>query len=63
VAAPNAHPTVIKAVKEGDLIPAERLAIIVMQRLDEERKSERTAILLDGFPRRLDQAEVVEVKV
>lgn len=52
--------SVVDSVRAGDLISEEALAPIIEHHVIKERERGKKAILLDGFPRRLDQAAPIE---
>jgi UMP-CMP kinase len=49
----------VDTVRMGELIPGERLAPLIKSAIDTERENGSQTILLDGFPRSLDQIEPV----
>jgi UMP-CMP kinase len=51
------------SVRSGDLIPEEALAPILEEHVNREREKGKATVLLDGFPRRLDQAAPIETLV
>jgi adenylate kinase family enzyme len=55
--------TVVNSVKNADLLPVEVLAPILEAHIDKEKRIGPKKILIDGFPRRLDQAEPIEALV
>ena len=55
---PGADETVIGYVKRGELLPTELLFDVLRPHMDMAG-----TIILDGFPRRLDQAEAFEKEV
>lgn len=52
----NANKNIVDCVHHGELVPVKALTPILKSHIDEEVESGRNIILLDGFPRRLDQA-------
>ncbi|KAF2789849.1 P-loop containing nucleoside triphosphate hydrolase protein [Melanomma pulvis-pyrius CBS 109.77] len=56
----NTDVTIIDTVKSGELVPVEVLAPMLKGRVDKGKEDGQMKILLDGFPRRLDQAAPVE---
>lgn len=52
--------SVADSVRAGDLIPEEALAPIIEDCVNKERERGKKTIMLDGFPRRLDQVAPIE---
>ena len=59
----NANKNIVDCVHNGELVPVKALMPILKSHIDEEVESGRKIILLDGFPRQLDQAAPVEAWV
>ncbi|OCL04021.1 P-loop containing nucleoside triphosphate hydrolase protein, partial [Glonium stellatum] len=59
----NAIESISYGVHRGELVPVDALAPILKSSVDNEKKSGRKKILVDGFPRRLDQAAPVEALI
>lgn len=51
---------IINSVQRGELISVEAIASILKSQIDKEKGNGRKVIVLDGFPRKLDQAAPVE---
>ena len=58
----NTNSEIVQCMQSGQLLPIEALAPILRAQIEYEREGSRV-LLIDGFPRRLDQAEPVEALV
>lgn len=53
----------MNCMQNGQLLPVETLAPILRDQVDRERRDGSKVVLIDGFPRRLDQVACVEALV
>ncbi|KAH5488612.1 hypothetical protein HBI52_232980 [Parastagonospora nodorum] len=58
----NTNSEIVQCMQSGQLLPIEALAPILRAQIEYEREGSRV-LLIDDFPRRLDQAEPVEALV
>ncbi|KAF1994237.1 P-loop containing nucleoside triphosphate hydrolase protein, partial [Amniculicola lignicola CBS 123094] len=63
LSSPSVDTEFIDSVKSGKLVSVEALAPILKSQIEKEKQRGQTKILVDGFPRRLDQAVPVEALV
>lgn len=54
---------IVNHVRSGDLIPVEALKRLLKDRINDKTQHGCRKVLVDGFPRRLDQAAAVEEQV
>lgn len=50
----------INRVQNAELVPAEALAPLLKSHIDKQTQGDQRKILVDGFPRSLDQAAIIE---
>ncbi|PVH91016.1 P-loop containing nucleoside triphosphate hydrolase protein, partial [Periconia macrospinosa] len=63
MSSPNTDMSIINKVQNGELVPVEVLAPILKTQIDKEKQNKWRKILVDGFPRLLDQVAPVEAMV
>ena len=51
---------IVNSVQSGELVPVEALAPILKSHIEKETQDGQRKLLVDGFPRRLDQATPIE---
>lgn len=56
----NTETKVIDSVRRGELVPVVSLAPFLKDRIEKEKQKGQKTMLVDGFPRRLDQAAAIE---
>ncbi|KAF1842324.1 P-loop containing nucleoside triphosphate hydrolase protein, partial [Cucurbitaria berberidis CBS 394.84] len=60
VASPDADEGIVNNIRSGELVPVETLAPLLKSQTEKACRDGRKKILVDGFPRRLNQAAPVE---
>jgi adenylate kinase family enzyme len=59
----NIDVDIIDRLRSGELVPVEALAPILKSQINKEKQNGQRKILVDGFPRSLDQAAPAEALV
>lgn len=54
---------IAKYIREGNIVPQEVTIALLKQAMQEETVKGNTRFLIDGFPRKMDQAEIFEAEV
>ena len=62
-ASSNDNEDIIDSIQRKELVPTKTLAPLLKSHVLKERERGRKKLLIDGFPRRLDQAAPVEALV
>lgn len=63
VALPGADKDIVNRLQSGELVPVEILGPILQSRVEKALRNGYRKILVDGFPRCLDQAVAIEAMV